>query len=109
MLLVVLCLFATVALAEVSSTGAVRIATEYLRHYKIPLREMKITVQLRRGPGDDLTDPAVRKKLIHRKHWWVHFTPNPRAGRYPDNPITIRGGAHSIYITPDTGRHSRLV
>ena len=102
-LLVALYLCASVALAAVSSSDAVRIASEYLRHHRISLRQMKITVQLRRRPGDDVTDPAVRKKLIHCEHWWVHFTPNPPVGPNPDDPITIYGGAHSIYVTPDTG------
>src|SRR5438309_9817620 len=102
-LIAALCLCASVSLAAVSSTRAVRIANDYLRHHKIAVDSLKATVKLRREPGDDVTDPIVRNKLVHRKHWWVHLTPNPPVGPYPENPVTIFGGAHSIYVAPDTG------
>jgi hypothetical protein len=79
---------------EVSSADAVRIATEYLRHYHVGVRSLKTSVELRSEPGGDATDRAVHKKLTHRRHWWVYFTP-----RNPD----VYGGAHSIYIAPETG------
>ena len=83
------------AAEAVSSKQAVRIATNYLRQRDIDLRPLKISVQLRREPEDDATDPAVRKQLIHRKHWWVYFT---------HRSIDVYGGAHSIYIDPATAQ-----
>jgi hypothetical protein len=83
------------AAGDVSSKQAVQIATEYLRHRDIDLRPLNVSVQLRREPEDDATDPAVRKKLIHRKHWWVYFT---------QRSIDVYGGVHSIYIDPATAQ-----
>jgi hypothetical protein len=79
------------AAEPVSSKQAVRIATNYLRHCDIDLRPLKVSVQFRREPEEDATDPAVRKKLIHRKHWWVYFT---------HRNLDVYGDAHSIYIDP---------
>jgi len=79
---------------EVSSADAVRIATEYLRHYHVEVRSLKTSVKFRSEPGGDATDRTVRQKLIHRRHWWVYFTPRNR---------DVYGGAHSIYIAPETG------
>ena len=79
------------AAEPMSSKQAVRIATNYLRHHNIDLRPLRVSVQFRREPDEDTTDPTVRKKLIHRNHWWVYFTQRNH---------DVYGGAHSIYIDP---------
>jgi len=83
-----------VSAASVSSRQAVHIANTYLQRYHVDVRSLNVSVKLRHEPDDHATDPAVRKKLVHRTHWWVYFVP-----RDPDT----YGGAHSVYIAPSTG------